>query len=947
MNPKILVEVVMLNKVTIPTFIIGLGGVGHKVASLVAKRFKNSDWEEIPETIRIRVFDSAPPSSRYTAGLERLKGFDFTLLSDFNADEIVGNLDTYPEVKRWWKYNIQPKYINSGAQARRPVGRLVFFHEIAKVYSSLRTDFLAPLDQDLQRRLVESGLDSVKRSPQVFVVGSLAGGTCAGMFLDMAFILRKLLEECGYERGAGIQITGIFGMPSVIEVEAKDGHTAQGQQRRLNAYAALKELDYLLGDLPLDFKLLYPEPVRQLVPRGQIFNRIYLFTDTKHDGIHFSDQDAILKRVAYFIYALTASGTGKEVRDHLDNFTEYFNVSDRRLKDGLKGVYGSFGIEWLEVPEEYLVGRWCSKLAKRISDLVADFDWDTQPKVNLEQTFRERINQELPVLKEALDLLEASPEDALQMADAKSLDDYLSAIRYANKHRDLERALTDLRQDINSILHNLQIKFIRIPDEQHLSNWIRETTLDLIRDPLFRVGGAKRFLKEAARQLRQFDQQTPPDQYEVNEIVKRCTTRRLLLFKKIDTTQAIDDAYGMVAYGIRTTLRKFLSRPASTLALLCDELSKVLEEIQHRLRTAGELIVKATPQDVPDSERQNWLLDPSDIDRALGENQDEVLKTVVDEVAKHLAGEIAKAYEPHRRFDIPDLDEKFKNWLTLSTEKIAIKRAARPQDTVGRLKARMKQCQPLARIFDTGAELKQIMEESKRATPLNLVFTGIGKDKKPELDRWAAEENAKSESPAQKPFGIISTENQLHDDVVYLTLGWPLWLFEEVRRCADAWDHAHEKDASRTWNSVILNEWPESDHHDIRPMNREEAKKWFGVALVLDHIRFRGELIQFSSNVFGPTPDVRAEADTWCSKAFDQFREQGLTWKYKKYIQDRLQKTDDAEAAAKLRSDIEIGLASKVDKLDKYTNGMSATLYTALKEYYELARQYASKLYTL
>jgi len=935
----------MLNKVTIPTFVIGIGGVGCQVALEIANRFKNSEWEEIPETIRIRAFDSTDLPLKNKSDLESLNGFRFTPLSDFNADAIVRNLPLYPELQRWWNYNIAPKYIDSGAGAKRPVGRLIFFHRFLQIYNALSDDFKKPLDQDLQTSLVQHGLDTVKKSPQVFIVGSLAGGTCAGMFLDMAFLTRNLLEKCGYERGAGIQITGIFGLPSVIEADAKDGHLAQGQDRRINAYAALTELDYLLGDLPPEFKLQYPSPLGDLEPKDQVFNQIYLFTDTKMDGIRFPTQEPILKRVSYFIYSLIASGTGKEVRDHLDNFKAYFNVGERRLRDGLKAVYGSFGIEWLEVPEKYLVQKWCRKLAGKVATLLADFEWDREPKVNLRQDVRNRFYQKSPLLNSALELQESDPKAITQLDDLQALQQFMPNIQSARKEGELETALNELLSEMPSILHKLEARFSKIPNATDQAQWILETTLELIRDPRYRVGGAKRFLKEAATQLRMLGEQDLTVEYEVKQIVKRC--RKGWISRKIDVAQAIEATYELTAHHARASLRRRLGTTSTQLAFYCQELSSVLNQIQDQIRSAGQSIA-AEVEEVSEAEQQTWLLDPDDIDKALGDNKDEVARKVVDEVAKSLSREIEKHFKPGTLFQIENLEENFKSWLTLAVDRIAEQETTRPKDTVDRLKARMKQCQPLARIIDSGPEQKEIMDESKLATPLKLVFTGIGKDKKSELDKWAQEENQQA-GPPQKPFGFFFTDNRLHDDVVYLTLGWPLWLFNEVREaCKQAWDQASEKDPTKIKNSLIMNELPGANHHDIRPMKTEDARKWFAVALALDHIRFVSEdLTEFSQDVFGPVPQLRSQGKNWCRRAFDQFRELGLTWNYRRHIQDRIEKSKDPKAADNLRNEIEGSVKKKTEKIEENKEKLGQTLYDELRGYYDLARQYASTLYSL
>ncbi|MBU4448178.1 MAG: tubulin-like doman-containing protein, partial [Proteobacteria bacterium] len=316
---------------TTPTFIIGLGGIGQKVTFLVANRFENSRWGEVPETMRIRAIDSAPAEA-FEIPVSRCRYF--TQLGPFDANQTIQNIELFPEINKWWDYpGLTPGFIAMGAGAKRPVGRLVFFREFAKLYGVLKDDFRVPLAETLQQRLIAEGLDRVKiQQPQVYIVGSLAGGTCSGMLIDTAFLIRKLLQDVGYESG-GINITAILGLQSVIEVATHDGTLNAARDRRLNAYAAVREIDYLFDGWPQDFQLDYPAPMHSFKPDQPLFNQVYLFTTAQMGGFFFNDQREILTRVAHFIFGQVASETGAVAATILDNRKDAFNPDQRRFGD--------------------------------------------------------------------------------------------------------------------------------------------------------------------------------------------------------------------------------------------------------------------------------------------------------------------------------------------------------------------------------------------------------------------------------------------------------------------------------------------------------------------------------------------------------------------------------------------------------------------------------------
>lgn len=196
----------MPDYVTTPTFVIGLGGIGQQVTFLLADRFENSRWSGVPPTIRIRSFDTAPEES-YEIPVSKFRRF--TRLGQFDADQVIQNLHLYPEIREWWDYYYTIGFIGEGAKSERPVGRLVFFRNLDRIYQTLLEDFRAPLADELQTQLIRDGLEQVSKRPLIYIIGSLAGGTCSGMLIDTAIVVRYLLHQLGYETG-GINITAIL-----------------------------------------------------------------------------------------------------------------------------------------------------------------------------------------------------------------------------------------------------------------------------------------------------------------------------------------------------------------------------------------------------------------------------------------------------------------------------------------------------------------------------------------------------------------------------------------------------------------------------------------------------------------------------------------------------------------------------------------------------------------
>ncbi len=82
------------------------------------------------------------------------------------------------------------------------------------------------------------GTEITEKTLRVMIVSSIAGGTGAGTFIQVALYLRKYFRDLGQPR---ILITGLFGCPDLFS------RTARNEQERenmfANAYAAIRELN--------------------------------------------------------------------------------------------------------------------------------------------------------------------------------------------------------------------------------------------------------------------------------------------------------------------------------------------------------------------------------------------------------------------------------------------------------------------------------------------------------------------------------------------------------------------------------------------------------------------------------------------------------------------------------------------------------------------------------
>ncbi|MFZ1006901.1 MAG: tubulin-like doman-containing protein, partial [Candidatus Sulfotelmatobacter sp.] len=231
-----------------PTLIIGLGGTGGDILLRIRKKFfeKFGSVDEFP-IVSYLWFDTdknyKDVGAKQYARKVDFSGTEEHLLTIEDTGAITGNLDKdiYRNIASWWPtgLNIIPR-LDDGAGQYRPYSRLGLYHHYTRPETSVRqsiVDALAKIQNPasidkvlhspkLQRLNYAADLDVAKRN--VYLIGSLAGGTGSGMFLDMARIVRYLAADA--------ILVGFFATSRFFPHAKPRMHA--------NTYAALLEWDY-------------------------------------------------------------------------------------------------------------------------------------------------------------------------------------------------------------------------------------------------------------------------------------------------------------------------------------------------------------------------------------------------------------------------------------------------------------------------------------------------------------------------------------------------------------------------------------------------------------------------------------------------------------------------------------------------------------------------------
>jgi hypothetical protein len=232
------------------TICIGLGGTGRdvlmRIRRLIVDRYGDLSNLSIVSFVHIDTDKTATQISGLRTG-STYHGIDLSfkdsekISATMTSNEVttfVQGLERrssydrqgpYEHITRWFPPQLlrNIKAVEEGAKGIRPVGRLAFFHNYKKIQDVIQKAENRTRGHDAN--LLKTGL-RVDPGLNIFIIASLCGGTGSGMFLDVAYSLRKIYGD------QGAQIVGYL----VISPELY-GNTPN---MSANTYAALKELNH-------------------------------------------------------------------------------------------------------------------------------------------------------------------------------------------------------------------------------------------------------------------------------------------------------------------------------------------------------------------------------------------------------------------------------------------------------------------------------------------------------------------------------------------------------------------------------------------------------------------------------------------------------------------------------------------------------------------------------
>ena len=207
-----------MNKV--PTLLVGLGGIGCKIAQMIYDKLSNEDRKYIG----IIGMDT---------NAEDLKVLTIPFVQTSDAGKVADYIMRHPEYATWFPFN---KY-TGGHEMLTGAGQIRAISRLAAL-SAIEQGKFRILEEEIGR-ILQHKPEIDYSSFNLFLVGSITGGTGAGLFLQMPFYVKELLKK-----QYAIDKVRVRGMFISADITARvQTNPINEEAVKVNAYACMKELN--------------------------------------------------------------------------------------------------------------------------------------------------------------------------------------------------------------------------------------------------------------------------------------------------------------------------------------------------------------------------------------------------------------------------------------------------------------------------------------------------------------------------------------------------------------------------------------------------------------------------------------------------------------------------------------------------------------------------------
>ncbi len=402
---------------TRPAVIIGLGGTGQWILTFLKKDLLEIGNGQLPKEVQLLCFDTTSQvtveagysakknnEEAVRAGAVRLEdGTEFVPIGANVTDLAKGisrneypHLQWYPAGSYLAKLNPGAFNTREGSGQLRPMGRISLFQDVkaptnSKVLSHLRRVF---------SNIKTHGMVSADRQLEIIIIGSLAGGTGAGLLVDIALLAREQAAKLGLKTAV---VRGFFVLP-----RAFINGVGQGTDMYARAFAAWRELDrfMIVSDRFGIRQMVYNPNVAdlQVTIDKRAYDVSYMVDTARNTENSLDNMPAdrgVYPAVAQVISAILDGKAGAKYTEFVST-----NLAGKLALLPVAPYHSAIGSYTLKVPVYYAKEKFSHQLALEVLKLFL------QPRVNdkgwavgVSELHNREVQAGMPGLNSVLDFL--------------------------------------------------------------------------------------------------------------------------------------------------------------------------------------------------------------------------------------------------------------------------------------------------------------------------------------------------------------------------------------------------------------------------------------------------------------------------------------------------------------------------------------------------------------
>ncbi|MBC2580431.1 tubulin-like doman-containing protein [Clostridium sp. DJ247] len=473
----IISDKIRIETISNPVLVIGLGGTGIdamlRLKYQINKRFVldedtiSNTRKDKPKKVEFLGFETnqGEKNKRYpmNGGVGLDPQSELVMLSNAELRSILNDRKILDDcIKEWLAPELSSESGTDGAGGIRQVGRLLLFTKINEIVDCIEKK-IRLLQEDTEETL------------HVFILSGLSGGTGSGTFIDIPYIVRGIMNSIYGSKGDDkVNIMGYLFTPDVNLSRTSDNQSAQSYIIK-NGFAALKELDYLMGigDRHERFTQKYRNRLTVDSPMPP-FNLCHLISATNVDGRPMSNaydycMNVTAENIVNFMSnEVRESGGVFAIQDYISNLKQN---TDNMAKPYMSNYrYVIIGASSAVLPLEEITTYLAYKLFEKMQ-----YMFDNVPT-------EQEVDQFIRQLKLDEDSVIERFEEQLQ--NRKPLTGYKSRERY-NYDNVIKKQSVDIDDEMKEYLRDCTNEYNKVKTQYpgQVQSTAREMVDGIFKDP--------------------------------------------------------------------------------------------------------------------------------------------------------------------------------------------------------------------------------------------------------------------------------------------------------------------------------------------------------------------------------------------------------------------------------------------------------------------------------